>query len=216
MAESPILFCPFCREGFEGVTTCPDHELPLVSIDKLKGSSEEDEAASEEAFLDLVDPRFGRGLAAAGALGTFIGFLLPLASRQDVDMSTAWSALEVATHEAPALWTVPFSGAIVFGVLMRRRTRALLRSARLVMALVGVMPIVTLAYALTRLFRGAEILGRALEERYGMPRLLELRVEWGAYVIGCASIAMIAGAFMLGGSPPRELPPSGSVPGSEL
>ena len=33
--EAPILFCPFCRDGFEGVEECPEHELTLLPIDRL-------------------------------------------------------------------------------------------------------------------------------------------------------------------------------------
>ncbi|MBW2210554.1 MAG: hypothetical protein JRG67_05830 [Deltaproteobacteria bacterium] len=61
--SSKILFCPFCRDGFEGRTECPEHELTLVPIDKLPRKAE----ATLQSVTLFVDPRLGRGAVLFGA-----------------------------------------------------------------------------------------------------------------------------------------------------
>ena len=51
-AGAPILFCPFCRESFEGEAVCPEHDLELVPIDRLPRSRGTVEEAS--FFNDIV------------------------------------------------------------------------------------------------------------------------------------------------------------------
>ncbi|MEM7139230.1 MAG: hypothetical protein AAF500_21845 [Myxococcota bacterium] len=68
-----ILFCPYCRESFEGIDECPEHRLWLVEIDQLP--PEDGRAPSGVSFF--VDPRFGRGPVLAGAALVLFGFALP-------------------------------------------------------------------------------------------------------------------------------------------
>jgi len=92
--SSKILFCPFCRDGFEGRTECPEHELTLVPIDKLPRKAE----ATLQSVTLFVDPRLGRGAVLFGAALVLVGFMAPLVSGAGVSAS----GLEVAIDGAAA------------------------------------------------------------------------------------------------------------------
>src|SRR4051812_41261443 len=77
MADAaPILFCPFCRECFEGESRCPEHDLGLVPFDQLARTAE-DLAADiprEDEDVSVFDGRFGRGIVALGTALFFVSF----------------------------------------------------------------------------------------------------------------------------------------------
>src|SRR5688500_7833988 len=131
-----VLFCPFCRDSFEGRETCPDHDIPLVSFEALPQRTGSRAIPRDDEVLAPYDPRFGRGIVAAGAVLTFAGFFAPLVSRRG-DLDVTYSAFAIASTIAPNLWTVVFAGAMVIAALARRRTLASMRGARLAVLLVG-------------------------------------------------------------------------------
>ena len=50
----PLLFCPFCRECFEGEAQCPEHELALVRFEDLPREEDPDALVSTTAELHAV------------------------------------------------------------------------------------------------------------------------------------------------------------------
>ncbi|MGB8223904.1 MAG: hypothetical protein WCF10_15055, partial [Polyangiales bacterium] len=70
------MFCPFCGDGFENHAECPEHELPLIPIDRLPRTSER----RFERVSFFLDPRLGRGGVLMGASLAVLGFFAPLVS----------------------------------------------------------------------------------------------------------------------------------------
>src|SRR3954447_13256416 len=100
MTEDQVLFCPFCRESFEGRSKCPEHDLALVGFDKLGPDPFEPENMPEvvdETPLATIDPAFGRGYVAAGALLNFLslGFEFVRASADHPGLSTRQLAVSL-------------------------------------------------------------------------------------------------------------------------
>jgi len=133
----PVLFCPFCREGFEDCTECPEHELTLVPIDELP--REAGRALGSVTFF--ADPRLGRGAVLLGATLVLLGFLVPFVRSRAV-----WaSALEVAIDGAGNLWFTPGAAIALLWILWRRRSRATMRVARAAafgLAVGGALPLI--------------------------------------------------------------------------
>jgi hypothetical protein len=137
-SERPgILFCPFCRDGFEGRVECPEHDLTLVAIDKLPRTA----AHTLESVMFFGDPRLGRGAVLLGAALVLLGFLVPFVS---TEVFVA-SALEVAIDGAGNLWLTPGAAVALLWILWRRRSRQTMRAARaavLGLAAGGALPLI--------------------------------------------------------------------------
>ena len=134
---SRILFCPFCRDAFEGCAECPEHELTLVAIDQLPRTPE----SALDSVTFFVDPRLGRGLVLLGATLILLGFVAPFVSARGVSAS----ALEVAIDGAGNLWLIPGAALALLWILWRRRSRDTMRAARfavLGLALGGALPLI--------------------------------------------------------------------------
>jgi hypothetical protein len=193
MAEHQVLFCPFCRESFEGTNLCPEHELALVSFDQLAPEAVPDD--DEEAPLDdasradprppderplaAFDPRFGRGLVALGGLLNLLALALPLITVPGFETAK--------THQiaraVPSLWTLLLVSFTVLFVLARRRTPRRLRGLRLLIPLLsGVSPL-TLAWAIVRLSDGGTT---------------AVRLGPAVYAVGAASLLLLLGGLRLG------------------
>ena len=156
-----VLFCPFCEESFEGLTHCPEHELELVSFDRLESRLDEDvlrERASNEERIDALHPGYMRGPIALGALTTCVGFFLPFIEFQfDGQLATA-SAYSFALERALNLWT-PLGVALAqLAVLASRRTPSAMQSARLTIPLLSCVGGASIAYTSQRVFTHVEAL----------------------------------------------------------
>jgi hypothetical protein len=160
-SERPrILFCPFCRDGFEGRAECPEHELTLVAVDRLPRTAER--ALKRVTFF--IDPRLGRGAVLLGAMLVLLGFVAPFVSASGV----VASALEVAIDGAGNLWLTPGSAIAVLWILWRRRSRYTMRAARLAvlgLASGGVLP---LLYTTRRIGLVAEAYTADVEWLWGL------------------------------------------------
>lgn len=158
MAEHQVLFCPFCRESFEGRGSCPDHELTLVSFDQLRpdeSAHEPDDELDEAKVklpvddrpLSLFEPRYGRGVVALGALFDLLALVLrPLELPGHQLVRTYQLARAV-----PSLWTLLLVAFTVLFALSRRRTPRALRSLRVLMPLLALVSPATLVWAFIRL-----------------------------------------------------------------
>jgi hypothetical protein len=181
--DAQILFCPYCRDGFEGVRECPEHELTLVPIDRLPGHA----ARSPNEVVFFMDPRLGRGAVLLGAVLGLAGFFLPFARAADVRAS----ALEVAIDGAHNLWLTPVAALLMLWVLWARRTRQAMRAARLAvlgLALAGALPLV---YTSRRIGLVADASSA------------ELQWQWGFGVIVAGLVVAALGSVRLGGRPRR-------------
>lgn len=175
-----IAFCPFCRDGFEGMAECPEHQLTLVPIDSLPRPA----AQPLGAVTFFADPRLGRGAVLLGAAFALLGFALPFVRAGGIDAS----ALEVAIDGAHNLWLTPGAACGVLAVLWARRSAPAMRSARLAvlgLALAGSFPLI---YTTRRIGIVADA------------SVTEVHWRWGLAVM-CAGLAFTALASVrLGGS----------------
>jgi hypothetical protein len=173
-----ILFCPFCGDGFEGRSDCPEHDLELLPLDELARS------AQLQRVEFFADPRLGRGAVLLGISLALMGFLLPLVRYGDV----VESALEVAIEGASNLWLTPGAALAVLLILWRRRTRPAMSDARAAvfgLALGGVLP---LLYTGRRIGMLAESFSKDLEW------------QWGLWLMIAGFVAAAFGSFRLGGT----------------
>lgn len=154
MAEHQVLFCPFCRESFEGLRSCPEHDLKLVPFAKLPPDPVEIRRLSrvdEDQSLAPFEPRFGRAWVALGALANLIALPLPLLR---LPGGKGYSTLFVAAAR-PALWTLGLVTFTLFFVLQRRRTLRALRGMRVLVPLLACVSPATVLWELQRLRSGA-------------------------------------------------------------
>lgn len=188
-----VLFCPFCRESFEGEAVCPEHELALVAWDDLPKAARRD-----DEVMPWWSPALGRGLLAAGAAGTLLAFLAcPLASTEGA-LRMGGSMLKLALLGSPKLWLVVMGPLALLAILYRRRTPLALRRARLA-ALVSALVAPGAAYWA---FETARVATAELAAREGSP--IALRLDVGGYVVIACALLSCTAALRLGGKAPAR------------
>jgi hypothetical protein len=197
MVEPKILFCPFCRECFEGERTCPEHDIALVPLERLPPAeleADEDDdgapaaAAGDDAPLSLWEPGHGRGLVALGALLNALA--LALVFVRGKSGSDGLAAYELAVT-APSLWTLLLVSFTLLFVLKRRRTPRALRGLRvLVPALAFISPL-TVTWVLWRLYAGAAVWAPG-------GRHIGLELGPAVYAVGIAALLTFVGGLRLG------------------
>jgi hypothetical protein len=190
-AAEAVLFCPFCRESFEGQTQCPSHGLLLVPFRELPPEHDE---AKDTRRLPRLHLGYGRGWVLAFALLTLAAFFLPVASLSG-QMEVTNSMLELARGRATRLWLVPLAACAQLVVLHRRRSLAGMRGARAVALVFAVLPSIAVA---TTLFGVYEAAG-SLSERMGSR--VQAHVGVGAVVTWLAAALGVYGSARLGVRP---------------
>lgn len=206
MAGEAPRFCPFCREAYEGEETCPEHELELVSFDALpvrKAMVADDEAVAP------WERGYGRGLLAAAALGLLLGPLAPLVTATVDGRQVTASGYEVAVGVgvtgggAPYLWMVPGVAVAIALVLMRRRTPAAMRGARIAVPLLVLLAGASVGLTLWRVHLGAARVADMSGREVGVD------AGWGVYAIGAFVILGLVGGLRFGVPPKQthEAPP---------
>jgi hypothetical protein len=202
-----ILFCPFCRETFEGETRCPEHELALVPFDRLPGLASRDVVPRDDALLGTFDLRFGRGLVGAGAVLAVVGFLCPLGTIGAAGQVLHVTGPSVAVTHAPTLWIVPGIGFAALLLLAQRRTLARMRAIRLVVPLLAWGVPMAAWSAARRLDRWAAQMQVGEEQAVA-------HLGWGLVVLGVATLMMMVGGLRLGVPPASAALPHGAAPES--
>jgi hypothetical protein len=194
MPHNQILFCPFCRESFEGRDTCPEHDLALVGFEKLGPDPFELENLPEvidQTPLATVDPAFGRGWVAGGAL--LIALAFPCEFVRVPGLVPTPSTGQLAGN-LPSLWTLALVSFTLLFILKRRNTPRALRSVRLLVPLLALVPVGTVAWVLHRLEQGIFVYATGQRIRGGQPSV-------AVYLIGIASLLIFFGGLRLGALP---------------
>jgi hypothetical protein len=191
--DSRVLFCPFCAEPFEGLSRCPSHDLELVPFRELSKLREHD----DHARVALRATGFGRATLFAGALLSLLSFFCPLL-RYSGQLEIENSMLAKARGGAPYLWMVPAVALAVFSVLLRRRTPAGMRGARLALCLLAPLPSVVVAFTLA----GAGEAAQLMAERLGG---LALHWGFGVWTTWGAGLLLLWGALRFGVPPVRRV-----------
>jgi hypothetical protein len=202
--DARLLFCPFCRECYEGETSCPEHELVLVEFQDLPRQAHERETPGWDEAVVPWETRFGRAWLAFGALVAVIGFFSPVVAGGYDQQTISWTGLEMANGPARNLWTVPVVALLYIVFLYRRRTPNDMRSSRLAGLVLSLMPVLSLAYSLWSVARGADRTHGAVA------------ISWsfGAYLIAASSFLLFWGSLRFGAMP-EEYVPHGSEPDEE-
>jgi hypothetical protein len=179
--EQVMLFCPFCREAFDDVTRCPDHDVALVTLRELGQLAAA--VAADDSPLPLMSGRCGRWQIALGAIATLIAFGCPFGELQG-EISVQNSLLAMARARALRLWMVPAAAFALLLMLYRRRTPQQLRGARLAALFVSCLPTLVVGYT----WYGAHRAALALADKTGSSV---------AFHLGFGSMLVFASAFML-------------------
>ena len=193
-SASAVLFCPFCREPFEGLSQCPTHDLELVAFRDLPA----DEAEEDDLPLPAASPRLGRAPLLVGAALTLLAFFLPLASLSG-QFSASSSLFALARTRNTLLWLVPMSALSQVIVLRRRRTPRELRGSRVFVLFCALLPSVSVTITVLGV-RGA---AQLLSER--MQSTVEMHLGAGAWLIWLATLPMLYAGAKLGVHPPRHV-----------
>jgi hypothetical protein len=189
--------CPFCHEVFDNAETCPIHDLPLVREQELHAKAVDEDDDGEDERVDFYDLVGGRSfLHGAGVLLLF-GFALPFVSGQKGEEFVLETPFELALQGAVNLWMIPLVAFALFGVLATRRTPTQMRGARLAVVFLAFFPVAAIAFSIYRVFLVAEI---------QTPGVL-IRVEYGTYIYGVASLFILLGGIRFGGTAPVPPPP---------
>ncbi len=191
-----VLFCPFCRESFEGKTRCPDDDLPLVAWDALPTRAESELGEDEEARL--TDLRRGRAELLLGGALLLLSSIAPFVEIAGDGRVQQFTSLSAASSAAPSLWSVPFAGALFVSLVLRRRTPRQMRGARLAALFVALVPVAAMAYSAWRIQAAA------------VGQWVEVSFLWGVGMIALGSVLAFVGAIRFGGRAPRghAQPPS--------
>lgn len=200
--DDRVLFCPFCRESYEGKTECPEHELALVEFSALPKQAHERQLPGWDEPVPPTDLRFGRAWIAGGSALAVTGFFLELAGAESDRQAISFTGLEAATGPAPNLWTVPFVAVMFVVFLYRRKTPAEMRSSRLAGLLLAAMPIVSVIYSAWNIERGVEAAHGALALSWGP----------GLYAMAASSVLFAIGAARFGAMPGGDTMPHGAEP----
>lgn len=150
-----VRFCPFCAEAFEEVSRCPEHDIPLVGLEelgRLRGAAPPD----EHRPLATHDLRFGRGVLVLAGLVCLVGFFLPFVEVRFPEGEAHATGLATASTVALNLWLVPAVAVALLGIVIRRRTLAAMRSARLAVAGLAALGGASLAFTLRRVRGGVD------------------------------------------------------------
>ncbi len=187
----PMRFCPFCKEAFEGVDECPDHDLKLVKFDELPDARRR---LADEELLAPLDLRYGRGVVLAGTLALFVGFCLPLVTTTVAGDAHTVAALGFATYRFSPLWAIPMAAGAAASVVLRCRTRRSLRRMRLAVPVLGLVAGTPTVYAISFFHRGAAAAGTSLQVA------ADVTLREGFYLIALGAVAFLVGGFRLGSS----------------
>ncbi len=191
MAAHQVLFCPFCRESFEDLTRCPDHDLVLIGFDRLGPDpldAAHDPDVIDNAPLDALDLRFGRGWVAAAAVLNALA--LGCEFVRGVGPSAGLSVRELAVT-APSLWTLPIVSFVLLYALRRRNTPRALRGLRVLVPMLAFVTPLTFGWVMWRLHQGVAVWATG-------KRTIGLDPGSAWYVVAVASLMMLIGGLRLG------------------
>lgn len=140
-----MLFCPFCREPFDGVAECPDHGLALVTLEAL-ARADAKRIPDEHARLASHDLRFGRGIVVVGAALTWLSLWLPVVRDGFRDGATT-TGFALWSLRADYLAVVPGAAFVALFTVFIRTTRAQLQRVRVALGVALALAFVSVAMA---------------------------------------------------------------------
>jgi hypothetical protein len=187
-----MLFCPFCKEGFDDVARCPHHDVALVSLRVLGQLSAA--RVPDDQRLPWWSPKLGRGFLLTAAFMTLLAFLCPFGELLG-DVTVSNTLLTLARGRALRLWVVPMAALALLLILFRRRTPAAMRGARLSALFLACLPSAVVLITWLGASRAAEVMATSSGGQ------LEFRIGLGSDMVFVAGVLALVGSVRLGVQP---------------
>ena len=181
-----VRFCPFCRESYEDTDICPEHGLVLVDFLSLP---RELDAEPGDAWLGLGISH-QRGWIVLGVLLMLLAFDLPMASLSG-QVSASNTLWELANARSKTLWLIPMVCTALLVTLHRRRTPDQLRSVRVVVMLLAVVPAVVVGLTAGGIIEATQLMSAKMGG-------VEVHFGWGAWLTCAAVLPLLWGGLRLG------------------
>jgi hypothetical protein len=189
VSDSPILFCPFCREAYEGPLRCPSCDVELVGLRELGELAAA--TAPDDAPLSVWSPKRGRGALGFGALLTLIAFFCPFATLAG-ELQVTNSLYTLARGRSLRLWLVPLAAFALLLLLYRRRNGPSMRGARVAAIFLSLIPSAVVSFSLV----GAHSAALRMAESYRAD--VSLQVGLGSWLVWLAALPLLWGSARLG------------------
>ena len=171
-----LVSCPFCREMFPKgeARRCPHCDVDLVPPSKLAPSDEADDdlAATttdegepqEEAVLPWTHLGHGRGALLACAVLGLVAFAMPWVSMTSPEIRQ-FTGIDLA-RRAPVAWAAGVAWFTLLPLVLSRRSVRKMLGARLAVAVLSIIPVITAGALLANPPRGVEVRGIVLAFRF--------------------------------------------------
>lgn len=184
-----MLFCPFCKEGFDDVTRCPHHDVELVSLRVLGQLSAA--RVPDDQRLPWWSPKLGRGLVLTAALGTLLAFFCPFGQLLG-EVTVSNTLFTLARGRALRLWVVPTAALALLLMLYRRRSPAAMRGARVSAAFVSLLPSAVVLFTSSGAREAADLMAT------GAGGEVKFRLGLGSWLVFCCGVLALLGSLRLG------------------
>lgn len=193
--SAELLACPFCRQLFPSgeVAACPECGIALKPLVKLPPSHD----ALAEDPPEVVPPDMvalpwtylgrGRGVLTGLALLGLGAFFAPWVQERAPDL-ISYSGFELGAR-LRWIWAAGIAYLVLIPLVLSRRTVRAMSGARVAVAFLAAVVIVTVAVRLVFVPSGSAL--RPVRYEWG----------WGLYTCGAIAIAIVAAATRFGGTP---------------
>jgi len=190
-AES-MLFCPFCKEGFDDAERCPHHDVELITLRALGQLSAA--RVPDDQRLPFWSPKLGRGMLLTAALGTLLAFFCPFGQLLG-EVTVSNTLFTLARGRAVRLWVVPLAALAMLLMLFRRRTPAAMRGARLSALFVSVLPSAVVLITWLGASKAADVMATSSGGE------IKFRLGLGSWFVFVSSALALIGSPRLGVQP---------------
>jgi len=191
--SAELLACPFCRQLFPSgeVEACPECGIALKPLAKLPPSHD----ALAEDPPEVIPPHMvtlpwtyagrGRGLLAGLAALGLAAFFAPWVQERAPDL-LAYSGFDLGLR-IRWIWAAGIAYLVLIPLVLSRRSVHAMRGARVAVAFLAGVVIMTVAVRLLFVPTGS------------MLRPVRFEWGWGLYVCGAIAVAIVAFATRFGG-----------------
>ena len=190
---SDLVACPFCRQLFEQgeASACPDCGLGLKDLRKLPPSYDAKVEYPEEPVpphmetLPWTYASRNRALLLALAAAGFAAFFAPWVNETapELRVLSGYGLARVSGF----FWAPAVAWFVLIPLVVTRRSIYKMRGARVAVAFLAGIALLTVASLLARPPHGAAL------------RPVRIEWQWGIYAAGAAALAAVLAAFGFGG-----------------
>lgn len=187
-----MLFCPFCKEGFDEAARCPHHDVQLVSLRALGQLSAA--RVPDDQRLPWWSPKLGRGFMLAASCGTLLAFFCPFGQLLG-EVTVSNTLFTLARGRALRLWVVPMAALALLLMLFRRRTPAAMRGARLSALFLSALPSAVVLITWLGASKAADVMATSAGSE------VKFRLGLGSWLVFVSGAFALIGSLRLGEQP---------------